>query len=181
MSTATHLLVGGGGFIGASTVQMLLERDHAVVVYDLSPTANTLQEILTTEQMARVTRVQGDVLDPLHLLQVVKTYDVRKVIHLAAALVPACQERPARSVQINVDGFLNVLEAARLQGVRRVVYASSIGVYGPQGDYGDCPVDEEAPLRPSTVYGACKAFNEEGYDSVNSTISAHSDINPMQT
>jgi len=154
------LLVGGGGFIGAYTIRMLMERGHNVVVYDIMPTRNSLQQVLTEQQLARVSLVKGDVLDVINLMHVAKENEVEKIVHLAGALVPDCQEFPARSVQINIDGFINVLEVARLLGVVRVVYASSIGVYGTQSYYGNQRIDEDAPVNPTVVYGACKAFNE---------------------
>jgi nucleoside-diphosphate-sugar epimerase len=84
---------------------------------------------------------------------------VRDIIHLAAALIPTCAAQPALGVRVNVDGFNHVLEVARVIVARRVVWASSIAVYGPQSRYDGEP-DEDAPHWPTTVYGACKSMNE---------------------
>jgi nucleoside-diphosphate-sugar epimerase len=106
-----------------------------------------------------VTLVAGDVLDLAGLLHTAREVGARDLVHLAAALIPTCEAQPALGVRVNVDGFNHVLEVARVIGARRVVWASSIAVYGPQAAYAGEP-DEEAPHLPRTVYGACKSMNE---------------------
>jgi nucleoside-diphosphate-sugar epimerase len=155
-----YMLVGGGGFIGAYTIRRLLEQGHDVVVYDLATLGNSIESILSHQELERVKLVKGDVLDVMNLMHVAKDNAVHKVVHLAGALLPECRDFPARSVQINIDGLNNVFEMARLLGVERVVYISSEGVYGTAAYYGNRPVSEDDPVHPSHVYGACKAFNE---------------------
>jgi UDP-glucose 4-epimerase len=153
------LLVGGGSFIGAHVVRDLLATGDRVVAYDLDVRDNAIHRILAPAELARVTFVPGDVLDPIGLLHAAKTHEVRDIVHLAAALIPTCQVQPALGVRVNVDGFNHVLEVARVIGARRVVWASSIAVYGPQSRYEGEP-DEDAAHWPSTVYGATKSMNE---------------------
>ncbi len=153
------LLVGGGSFIGAHIVRDLLAAGERVVAYDLDVRHNAIHRILTPAELARVTFVPGDVLDALGLLQVARRHEVRDIVHLAAALIPTCQAQPALGVRVNVDGFNHVLEVAHLIGARRVVWASSIAVYGPQSRYEGDP-DEDAPHWPTNVYGATKSMNE---------------------
>jgi UDP-glucose 4-epimerase len=153
------LLVGGGSFIGAHVVRDLLATGDRVVAYDLDVRDNAIHRILAPAELARVTFVPGDVLDPIGLLHAAKTHEVRDIVHLAAALIPTCQVQPALGVRVNVDGFNHVLEVARVIGARRVVWASSIAVYGQQSRYEGEP-DEDAAHWPSTVYGATKSMNE---------------------
>lgn len=153
------LIVGGGSFIGSCVVRELLQAGEQVVAYDVDVRDNAIHRALGPEELARVTFVQGDVLDLLGLLHTARTHGVRDIVHLAAALIPTCEAEPARGVRVNVDGFNHVLEVARLIGTRRVVWASSIAVYGPQSRYAGEP-DEDSPHWPTTVYGATKSLNE---------------------
>src|SRR5439155_6788509 len=136
-----------------------LAEGERVVAYDVDVRDNAVHRILAPDELARVRFVQGDVLDPLGLLHAARDDEVRDIVHLAAALIPTCQAQPALGVRINVDGFNHVLELARVIGARRVVWASSIAVYGPQSRYEGEP-DEDAPHGPTTVYGATKSMNE---------------------
>lgn len=153
------LIVGGGSFIGSHVVRDLLRQGEAVVAYDLDVRDNAIHRILSPSELAQIAFVQGDVLDLVGLLQTARQHDVRDIVHLAAALIPTCEAQPALGVRVNVDGFNHVLEVARVIGARRVVWASSIAVYGPQSRYTGEP-DEDAPHLPTTVYGACKSMNE---------------------
>lgn len=88
------------------------------------------------------------------------------VVHLAAAgsgdrgLVAGADADTAHAVRTNVEGFVHVVQAAARRGVPRVVWSSSTTVYGPTSAYGDEPIDETAPLRPTTAYGATKTACE---------------------
>jgi nucleoside-diphosphate-sugar epimerase len=153
------LIVGGGSFIGSYVVRDLLAHDEEVVAYDVDVRDNAIHRILSPEERARVTFVQGDVLDFVGLLHAAREHGARDIVHLAAALIPICEAQPALGTRVNVDGFNHVLEVARAVGARRVVWASSIAIYGPQSRYDGEP-DEDAPHGPATVYGACKSMNE---------------------
>jgi UDP-glucose 4-epimerase len=154
------LLVGGGSFIGAYVARRLLADGHAVVAYDVNAHDNAVHGILGAAELARVTFVRGDVLDSLALLSTCREHAVDAIVHLAAALSPECDARPALGVRVNCDGLNHSFEAARLFALRRVVWASSIAVYGPQELYAEEFPDEHAPHHPTTVYGACKSLNE---------------------
>ena len=153
------LVVGGGSFIGSHVTRRLLGRERTVVAYDVNVHDNAIHRILSPDEVARVKFVQGDVLDLVGLLHAARAHNVRDIVHLAAALIPTCHAEPALGVRVNVDGFNHVLEMARLVAARRVVWASSIAVYGSQARYDGEP-DEDAPHWPTTVYGACKSMNE---------------------
>jgi nucleoside-diphosphate-sugar epimerase len=153
------LIVGGGSFIGSWVVRELLRAGERVVAYDVDVRDNAIHRALSVEELRRVTFVPGDVLDVVGLLHIAREHGVRDIVHLAAALIPTCEAQPALGVRVNVDGLNHVLEVARVIGARRVVWASSIAIYGPQSRYPGAP-DEDAPHWPTTVYGATKSINE---------------------
>jgi UDP-glucose 4-epimerase len=148
------LVTGGAGFIGSHTVARLLAGGHTVRVLDDLSTGK--RENLAPFGSA-VTLLEGDITD---LAAVERAVDgVEAVMHLAAVVsVPVSVERPLFAHAVNATGTLNVLDAARRAGVRRVAYASSAAVYGA---IADLPAREEAPLVPSSPYGSQKRYNEE--------------------
>ncbi len=154
------LFVGGGSFIGAYAIRRLLADGHGVVAYDTNIVANAIHRILEPSELEQVRFVRGDVLDALQLLATAREQEVESIVHLAAALIPDCDNQPALATRINCDGLNHSFEVARILGLRRVVWASSMAVYGPPAAYAEeCP-DEDAAHFPPTVYGACKSYNE---------------------
>jgi len=151
----TFLVTGGAGFIGSHLVGELVKRGDRVVIFDrvAPPTINYIRNVVV---------VQGDIRDIFEILDVIKRYDVKIIIHLASLLIPESQENPFKAFKINCEGALNIFEVARIvdKKVKRVIYASSGAVYGPAEYYGNKPVNEDAPIRPLNVYGMCKAFVE---------------------
>ena len=147
------LVTGGAGFIGSHLVEALVARGARVRVLDDFSTGRW--ENLASVR-GRVEVVEGDVRDRTVVMRAVEGADV--VAHLAAvASVPASLEDPAMVWAVNVEGTLNTLEAAREQGVRRFVFASSAAVYG---DHTDLPLEEDLPPRPLSPYAASKAAGE---------------------
>jgi nucleoside-diphosphate-sugar epimerase len=143
------LVTGASGFLGEA-VRRSLEASGA-------------QPVATDARPAPDVRAV-DVCRPEHLDEVMS--GVESVVHLAAmgvsdqGLVAGADADTARAVRVNVEGFVHVVQAAARHGARRVVWASSTTVYGPAAGYGPEPVDETAPLRPTTAYGATKAACE---------------------
>ncbi|MBP1933278.1 nucleoside-diphosphate-sugar epimerase [Ammoniphilus resinae] len=104
--------------------------------------------------------VQGDISEWDQLLHAIKQHQVQTIIHLAYYRDIQEQEKnPHRATKINCLGFNHILEAARIMGIKRVVWASSTAVYGYPHLYNE-PVDEDALLSPTSIYGACKAYDE---------------------
>ena len=79
---------------------------------------------------------------------------------MAALLPPDTEDSPHSGMLVNIQGTNNVFEAARWGGVERVVYASSIAVYGAQENFGDRLVTEDDLPTPTNVYGTTKAAND---------------------
>ena len=154
------LIVGGGSFIAAHTARRLMADGHEIAAFDLDVTSNAVHHVLTPDELARISFLRGDVLDGVAVIAAAARTGAEAIIHLAAALIPLCRAEPALGVRINCDGLNHSFEAARILGLGRVVWASSIAVYGPQRAYAEPEPDETAPHLPHTVYGACKSLNE---------------------
>ena len=130
-------VTGGAGFIGSHVVDGLLRRGYEPRIFDLARSPHHRDPAIET--------MRGDLLD----LEAVRgaLRGCRAVAHLAAVSdVNDVVEDPARATLVNARGTEILLEAARLEGVRRVVYASTVWVYG--GANGGDPLDEDTPLAP---------------------------------
>jgi UDP-glucose 4-epimerase len=149
------MVTGGTGFIGNRIVRKLVERGEEVVCFDLAPPRANLEPYLD-----RIKVYRGDITQMPHLLEAVNTHQVHKIVHMAALLPPDTEDRPHFGMLVNIQGTNNVFEAARWTGVQRVVYASSIAVYGVQETFGPRPINEEDLPAPINVYGMTKAAND---------------------
>ncbi len=160
----SFLLTGALGCIGAWTVRTLLRAGADVTVLDLASNPRRLRLILEPDEVARVRFLVGDITDLPTVEGALEVSRARHLIHLAALQVPFCRADPPLGARVNVLGTVNILEAARRARLGRVVYASSVAVYGSNEDYGDELdagfVDDSTALRPRTLYGVYKQANE---------------------
>ncbi len=147
------LITGGAGFVGREVAEMLVERGDEVTVFSRSPSPEKLGRLA-----GRVAVIARDVGNFSHVLDAVRTSGAEVVYHLGAMLSVPSEADPASSIQTNAMGTFYVLEAARLFGVRQVIFSSSIGTYGL--DIQDDEIDDFTLQRPSLFYGATKAFGE---------------------
>ncbi|MEK0364604.1 MULTISPECIES: NAD-dependent epimerase/dehydratase family protein [unclassified Pseudomonas] len=151
------LVTGGAGFIGSNLVDALVARGYAVRVLDNLSTGKRSN----LPDGVRVELIEGDVADAQVMRRAVR--GVRAVVHLAAvASVQASVDDPVGTHQSNLVGTLNLCEAMRDEGIRRVVFASSAAVYGNNGE--GQPIDEETPKAPLTPYAADKLASEHYLD-----------------
>jgi len=147
------LVTGGAGFIGSHLVDALLENGCEVVVVDNLSTGKrkNLEHVYK-----HIDFRQGDIRDLKTMQQAAVGCDI--IFHLAAVVsVPQTVTDPIHSADVNDMGCLNVLECARLQGVKRVVLSSSCAVYG---DDPEIPKHENMLLRPQSPYAVQKLTNE---------------------
>jgi nucleoside-diphosphate-sugar epimerase len=149
------LIIGGTGFIGARLAERLVDRGEKVVCFDLYPVPEKVSHL---GDRAKV--VVGDITKIEDIIAVVREFQVEKIVNLAYMLGPESEANPHVALRVNVMGMNNVFEAARLMGIRRVVYASSIAVYGLQSSFGERPVLETDYCYPTMTYGAHKLWNE---------------------
>ena len=156
------MLTGAKGFIGSWIVKKLIERGDTPWIFDLDQESHRLRQLLSEEQETKIKFVQGDVTNLDELDRAVADNGITHLIHLAALQVPACAADPLAGARVNILGTLNAFEVARKRQdtVRRIVYASSVAVFGPEEIYGGGTIREGAPLRPSTHYGVFKQANE---------------------
>jgi nucleoside-diphosphate-sugar epimerase len=150
------ILITGAGLIGCYLARRLLGRGQAPVLYDLAPNPAFIASVLDP---ASLPIVRGDVRDFSHLTQTLREYEVDRAVHTAALIGPRVQEAPFTGLQINVQGTINVLEAARLSRLQRLVYASTEGIYD-RAYTREGTVDEERPRGAVGLYGASKAAME---------------------
>lgn len=153
------LITGGKGVIGSCVARYMLEHGDDIIVYDPMPDTSLIADLLE-----HITVVEGDVLDLPLLLNTIKLNKVRKILHLAALIVPAAQINPYRGFQVNALGTVNVLEASRISNCERLVFTSSKSVYdeisGAHAHPTYAPITEEYPKNPVNVYGATKLASE---------------------
>jgi nucleoside-diphosphate-sugar epimerase len=148
-----YLVTGGAGFIGSNTVDELVRRGHAVTVLD---DLSAGKEANLEKVRQQITFIRGSITDAEAVEKACQGADY--VLHLAARTsVPRSVKQPLETNQINVDGTLNVLVAARDAGVRRVVFASSSSIYG---DTPTLPKHEGMPPAPISPYGVSKLVGE---------------------
>jgi nucleoside-diphosphate-sugar epimerase len=142
-------------------IKRLLDRGIDVLMFDLDPVPSRLPLIASAEEIQRVTIKQGRVEDTATVKALVKEEGITHIVHLAAVLIPFCQQQPVSGAMVNVIGTLNLFEAARDAGRPvRVVYASSAAVWGPEEAYGTQALTEDEALKPATHYGVFKQANE---------------------
>jgi UDP-glucose 4-epimerase len=150
------LVTGGAGFIGSNLAEALLRRGHFVRVLDDFSTGRR-ENLIFDKRYPSLGIMEGDIREAATCQEAVKGMEY--VFHQAA--LPSVQrsvEDPATSNAVNVGGTLNILLAAREEGVNRVIYASSSSVYG---DTPTLPKHEEMPSHPLSPYALQKYIGEQ--------------------
>lgn len=153
------LVTGGLGFIGSHLCEKLLDLRAKLTIFDnfdnFYPGKEENLKILQSRG-ENFQLVHGDILNAAQLDDTVKQNEL--IFHLAAqAGIRYCNLYPLKANSVNVTGTLNVLQAARKQGVRKIVYASSSSIFG---DPLYLPIDESHPTNPNSPYGVSKLAGE---------------------
>jgi nucleoside-diphosphate-sugar epimerase len=144
------LVTGAGGCIGSWTLALLTHAGVPAVAFDLADDQRRPRLLMSEEELAEIPWVTGDIAEPEALTAAVAQHDVRAIIHLAALQVPFCKADPVAGARANVVGTVNVFEAARGRGLKRLAYASSIAAHS---------FFPGAPWL-ATLYGAYKLCDE---------------------
>ncbi|MGK7659792.1 MULTISPECIES: NAD-dependent epimerase/dehydratase family protein [unclassified Marinovum] len=137
------LVTGGAGFLGRALTAALVEQGVRVVVSDLHLPSEA-------QRIAGAAYVQADIREAGSVLTTVRKHGIAAIVHLAALVIPSCRKNPILGAEVNMLGHLNMLEAAREAGIRRIVYTSSLAAR-PRGAL-NCPAN---------LYGVYKAACED--------------------
>lgn len=158
MSLSRILVTGAAGFVGSHTVDLLLARGFQVLgIDDLS--TGRMANLREASESDHFRLVRADVTGPGVLGDLCASFKPDAIIHLAGLVsVVRAQEEPGLNYRLNLHSTHLVAEAARIHGVRRVVFASSAAVYG---DHPDLPLSESILTRPISLYGMAKRASEE--------------------
>ncbi len=145
------LVTGAGGCLGAWTLAILQASGVPTVAFDLRDDRYRPAMVMGEEAAANLIWETDDITDGAGFRGLVERHGVRAIIHYAGLQVPFCAANPALGARVNVEGTINVLEAARASGIKRTVYASSVAAHGMP------PGGRWLP----TLYGAYKVANEQ--------------------
>jgi len=147
-------VLGGSGFIGPRVMRRLVDHGHEVHCMDIAPDAPALDPLRD-----RIQIIRGDITLMDDVVEALTLSKPDRVLNLAYAL-GAGDADPHPQVRLNILGMDNCFEAARLLGIRRVIYASSLAVYGPQRLHGEKAVTEDDLCLGTGIYAVSKIFNE---------------------
>lgn len=147
------LITGGAGFIGSHLTAFLVNKGVEVVVLDNLLRGNKIEDSI----LKKITMIQGDVRDKELVINLAKNCDY--IYHLAAILgVDIVADNPVETMETEIEGTKNVVYAALKHGVKKVIYASTSGVYGHSAI--EKSVDEDIMIDPRTSYAMAKRYNE---------------------
>ncbi|BBO76985.1 NAD-dependent epimerase [Desulfosarcina widdelii] len=149
------LITGGSGLLGSELARWLISKGQRPVLMDIASPEKRLHGIPSEA----FDFVSGSFIDHNLLGETIHTHGIDTLFHLGGMLSLPSEDDPEKAIGVNAVGTLDVLEDARSAGMQRVVFASSIAVYGldlPEGAIGD-----RCLQRPTSIYGICKSFSEQ--------------------
>jgi UDP-glucose 4-epimerase len=147
------LITGGAGFIGSNLAKRLVEDGHSVVVFDSLLRGNKLDK----ETYSKIEFIKGDVRDAQAVISASVNCDI--IFHFAAVLgVDIVADNPVETMDVEVIGTRNVVDAANLNNVKKIMYASTSGIYGHSAF--ENVLTEEVLVDPRTSYAMAKRYNE---------------------
>lgn len=151
-----NILVTGAGLIGCHLARRLADAGDKATLYDLSPNREYIQRIVGKD---RAQIVAADMRDLPAIIQALKQHEIDTVVHTAGLIGKRVAENSYTGATNNILGTINVLEAARLRGLRRIVYVSTFGVYDRSKISGNV-IRETDPIGGHNLYTATKLCSE---------------------
>jgi nucleoside-diphosphate-sugar epimerase len=149
---APVVVTGAGGCIGSWVLALLARAGVPACAFDLSEDKRRPRLLIPEKDLEKIRWRTGDIADNRAVAGVLEAVRPCAVIHLAALQVPFCKADPVAGAKVNVVGTVNVFEAARRLGIKRIAYASSIAAYGAM---------DEGHGAMRTLYGAYKHCDEQ--------------------
>jgi nucleoside-diphosphate-sugar epimerase len=150
-----NILITGAGLIGAHAARQAVDAGNKAVLFDLAPNRDYLQKIVGD----RADVVAADMRDLPALLSALERFKVDTLVHTAGLIGSRVQENSYTGATNNILGTINILEAARLRRLRRVVYISTFGVYD-RPKINDSVVRETHPIGGHNLYATTKVCSE---------------------
>jgi threonine 3-dehydrogenase len=146
------LITGGTGNLGSRLAIPLVQRGDRVVAFDIRAEPH-----FDSAEFHEAQVVVGDLADRQRVMGIVREHKIETIFHLGAVLSSSAEENPYDAWRANMDGMVNVLDAARFGGAQRVVFSSTIATYGA-----NLPehLTEDAPQWPVSLYGVTKVAGE---------------------
>jgi nucleoside-diphosphate-sugar epimerase len=150
------MVVGSSGYIGRRVIKSLADERAEVVGFDLVPAP---QE----STVSGVPFVQGNMVNLEEVMGAFADHGVQRIVALGyfmtPLLAPECRDL-VNAARVNIVGIANLFEAARLARLERLIFASTVGIFGHQDAYGPEPINEESePRAPKSLYGLMKLVN----------------------
>jgi len=146
------VVTGAGGCIGSWVLALLARAGVPACALDLSEDERRPRLLMSEDELKKVQWRTGDISDSAAVVRILEAARPSAIIHLAALQVPFCKADPLAGAKVNVVGTVNIFEAARRLGIKRLAYASSIAAYGAM---------DEGHGAMHTLYGAYKYCDEQ--------------------
>jgi threonine 3-dehydrogenase len=146
------LITGGTGFIGSHLARELIKEGHKVVIFDYRPNKNRISDFSD-----KVEIVKGDITIVSDVVDILKDYDIKDVVHTAFAMSAACESNIEIAYSTNIRGTYNLLDACRVLGVKKFIFLSSLSVFG---SHSRLPFTMETYRDPASFYGVGKVWGE---------------------
>jgi len=150
------MVVGSSGYIGRHVVKNLATQGAEVIAFDLVPSPSSWT-------VPGVPFIQGNMTNLEEVMSAVLENGVQRIValgyYMTPLLSPECRDL-LNAARVNIIGVTNLFEAARLAKIDRVIFASTVGIFGYQDGYGPEPIDENSePRAPKSLYGLMKLVN----------------------
>lgn len=146
------LITGGTGNLGSRLAIPLVQRGDRVVAFDIRSSLH-----FESPEFREVEVVVGDLGDRDQVLEIVRKHKIESIFHLGAVLSSSAEENPYDAWRANMDGMVNVVDAARFGAAQRVIFSSTIATYGTHVSE---HLTEDSPQWPISLYGVTKVAGE---------------------